>query len=116
MKVALHGGFGVIVLILSLLTIAVVVFVAISLYTGRGSVGSESIGTPIDRAKSIECEAQIRKVKMQLQIYRFENDKYPARLNLVEGLSNPDLQCPVTGSSFEYDAASGRVSCPDHKS
>ncbi len=115
MKETFHGGFGIIVLVLSLLIVAAAVFVALSLYTGQGSVGSENITAPVERARSIECEAQIRKVKIQLQLYRYENDRYPESLELLEGLSAADLCCPVTSSPYEYDAGSGLVSCPAHK-
>jgi competence protein ComGC len=115
MKEAFHGGFGIVVLVLSLLVVAAAVFIALSLYTGQSSVGSENITTPVERARSIECEAQIRKVKMQLQLYRYENDRYPESLGSLEGLSATDFCCPVTSSPYDYDAGSGLVSCPDHK-
>jgi hypothetical protein len=114
MKWALPRGIGVIVLIVSVLAIAVAVFIAMSLYTGRGGVEPQDITAPIDRARDIGCASQIRKIEMQIQIYRVENDQYPQRLEMLEGLSDLDFCCPVTNNRYYYDASSGQVSCPDH--
>jgi hypothetical protein len=69
---------------------------------------------PVQRAKSVECLAQIRKVEMQVQLYSVQNGRYPERLDMLEALAEPDLHCPVTKSRYMYDPQSGRVSCPDH--
>lgn len=114
MKQVSHGGFGIVGLVLSLLVVTAMVMIAISLYTGQGRAGSEDLDTPVQRARSIECEAQLRKVKIQVDLYRFDNDRFPEGLDAIEGLSTTDLRCPVTGSPYEYDTGSGLISCPDH--
>ncbi|UCD06074.1 MAG: hypothetical protein JSV98_02255 [candidate division WOR-3 bacterium] len=115
MKVIFHRGFGVITLVLSLIVVAIVVFIAMALYTGQGSLGPEDIRTPVERARSVECEALVRKVKIQVDLYRFENDRYPQHLGVLEGLSDTDLRCPVTDTPYQYDNESGRVWCPAHE-
>lgn len=107
-------GFAAISLIVALLIIALVAFFAIRYFGGqRGleSVGSES---PIHRAKSVQCMAQIKKIEMQIQVNGVQNGRYPRNLGEVKGLSESDMHCPVTGSHYLYDVESGRVSCPDH--
>jgi len=114
MKVMFHRGFGVIALVLSLVVVAIVVFVAMTLYTGQGNLGPDDIRSPVERARSVECEALVRKVKTQVDLYRFENDRYPQSLDLLEGLSATDLSCPVTDTHYQYDHESGEVWCPAH--
>lgn len=114
MKRSLPNGMGVIMLIISVLAIAVAVFIAMSLYTNRGGVDTQDLAAPIDRASDINCASQIRKIEMQIQVYRVENDQYPQQLEQLEGLSDMDFCCPVTNDRYYYDAGSGQVSCPDH--
>jgi competence protein ComGC len=109
-----HRGFGMIAVVFSLLIVAATVFIAFSLYTGQGKLGEEDIRIPVERARSVECEAQIRKVKIQVDLYQFDNGRYPERLSVLDDLTVTDLCCPVTGSPYDYDAGSGTVSCPDH--
>lgn len=115
MKVVFRRGFGVIALVLSLVFVAVVVFVAMALYTGQVNPGAGDIRTPLERARSVECEALVRKVTMQVDLYRVENDRYPQRLGVLEGLSAMDLSCPVTDTPYQYDNESGKVWCPAHE-
>ena len=114
MRQGSRGGFGIIGLFFSLLIVAVMVIIAISLYTRQGRVGQEDLDTPIQRARSVECEAQLRRVKMKVDLYRLDNDRYPESLEVLEDMPTTDLRCPVTGSPYEYDAVRGMVSCPDH--
>ncbi len=85
-----------------------------ALYTGQNGPGSEDIRSPVERARSVECEALVRKVKMQVDLYRFENDRYPQRLGVLEVLSATDLSCPVTDTPYHYDNEAGKVWCPAH--
>ena len=71
-------------------------------------------GSPIERARNVQCLAQIEKIDMQVQLYRVRHGQYPENLEDVEDLSPQDLRCPVTQSPYQYDPQSGRVACPDH--
>jgi hypothetical protein len=101
-------------LIIALLIVALITFLIISYTLGKGGATSAGVRSPIQRAKSVECLAQIKKVEMQVQLYSAEHGRYPENLEAVEGLTDADLRCPVTGKYYLYDAASGRVSCQDH--
>jgi hypothetical protein len=70
--------------------------------------------SPVQRAKSVECLAQIRKLELQVQLHSVQSGRYPESLGMLEGLSESDLHCPVTHNYYLYDSQSGRVSCPDH--
>jgi competence protein ComGC len=113
MQVMERSGLTVLALILSLLVIALTAFVVIAYLSGQGG-GEGSVESPIKRARNVECLAQVKKVEMQVQIYSAQNGRYPESLDMVEGLSEPDLHCPVTQKHYQYDPQSGRISCPDH--
>ena len=107
-------GFAVISLIISLVFLAFIV-VLVVFYLGRqDKAGREETTTPLARARSVECLAQIKKVEMQVHLYYVEKNQYPGELRSLEGISDSDLLCPVTQSFYLYDSRTGRLSCPDH--
>ena len=109
-----RSGFAALSVIMSLLTIALIALIAIILLRGpQGSSGSGA-ESPIQRAKNVHCLAQIKKIEMEVQLYCVQHGKYPASLGMLGGLEESDFQCPVTGTGYEYDPHSGRISCPDH--
>ena len=109
-----HSGFAALSLIVSLVIVALIALFAV-LYL-QGQSGSEPArgDSPIQRARNVRCLTQIKKIEMQVQLYRVQNDRYPEALEVLEGLAKPDLHCPVTRSLYQYDPQSGMVSCPDH--
>ena len=109
-----HSGITALSLIAVLLMIAVMAFLAIRLFVVRQ--GSETVGrsSPIERARNVQCLAQIEKVDMQVQLYRVRHGQYPGNLEVLEDLSPEDLHCPVSQSPYGYDPQSGRITCPDH--
>ena len=107
-------GFAAISLVLALVVIALIVVVAVAFLGRQESAGPGHVLAPIARAKSVDCLAQIRKVELQVHLYYVENSRYPEDLSRLEGLSDSDLQCPVTKSIYLYDPSTGRISCPDH--
>lgn len=115
MKKRQDTGFAALSLIISLLVIAVIAFLVISYSLGNRGVPSSTAQSPLQRAKNVECLAQIKKIEMQVHLYSVQNGKYPVNLGEVEGLFDSDLRCPVTGNPFLYDPESGRVSCQDHR-
>lgn len=108
-----RSGLTTLSLILSLAVIALIALLVIGYMSGKGGGGS-AVDTPIKRAQNIECLAQVKKVEMQVRICTVQNGRYPESLEAVEGLSEPDLCCPVTRTYYQYDPQSGLVSCPDH--
>lgn len=105
---------GLISIIISLLVGAILLVTSINIYTGGRNQGAESVTAPIERAKSVECLSQIRKIEMAIQIYYVENTRYPERLEGITDLSNQDLYCPLTQKPYNYEPTTGRVRCPDH--
>ena len=109
-----NSGFAVLSLIISLLIVALLAFLVITYMTGRHGPAPGQAESPIQRAKNVECLAQIRKIETQVQFYSVQHGQYPASLGEVGGLLEEDLFCPVRGNRYLYDAESGRVACLDH--
>ena len=107
-------GFAVISLVLALVVIALIVVVAVAYLGRQESAGPGEVSAPIARAKGVDCLAQIKKVELQVHLYYVEKSQYPEDLSGLEGVSDSDLQCPVTNSIYLYDPSTGRISCPDH--
>ena len=111
MKQKRTQGMAVITLLISLVIAAIIVYVAITLYTGRTD---QTIKTPIERGKGVQCLSQVRRIETSLQIYRIDRGQYPSSLNDLEDLSEDEFFCPVTGSPYQYNSVTGQVTCPDH--
>ena len=109
-----RSGFAALTLIAALLIIGLMAFIAIRYFAGQQGIETVGKGSPIERARNVQCLAQIEKAEMQVQLHRVKHGQYPENLDVVEDLSPQDLRCPVTQSPYQYDPQSGRVSCPDH--
>jgi len=109
-----RSGFTALSLIFSLVVIVLIAFLVIGYLSGQRDGIPGAVDSPIKRARSVECLAQIKIIEMQIQLYSVQNGRYPESLSGIEGLSASDLRCPVTQNNYRYDVQSGRVSCPDH--
>ncbi len=107
-------GFTAISLVISLIIIAVLAFFAIYYYRGQASSGPRDLISPMERARSVECLAQIRKIETEVQVHYVREGVYPADLLDLNALADSDLYCPVTNSQYLYDPETGQVRCPDH--
>ncbi|UCG93219.1 MAG: type II secretion system protein GspG [candidate division WOR-3 bacterium] len=114
MKVIKPRGMALISIIIALLIAAILAFFAVTYYTGRGQEEAGPVTAPIDRAKVLQCQSQVRKIETAVQMYYAENVTYPTGLRELEGLSETDLYCPVTNSPYDYNPSTGRVTCPGH--
>ena len=114
MKRPFRGGFTAISLVISMIIIAVIAFFAIYYYRGQESSGPGNITSPIERARSVECLAQVRKIETEVRMYYIREGAYPAYLPDLNSLDESDLCCPVSGNEYIYDPETGQVSCPDH--
>jgi hypothetical protein len=114
MKLKTPGGMAFISLIFALLIAALLAFFAITYYTGRKSEAEAPVSTPVERARDIQCQSQIRKIETALQIYYGENLRYPQHLRELQDLSEADFYCPITHNPYGYDPHTGKVTCPDH--
>lgn len=115
MKKGPRPGFAGLSLVISLLIVALIAFLVISYLVGQRGQMSGGVVSPIQRAKNVECLAQIEKIEMQVNLYSVQNGKYPENLGELDDLLESDLRCPVTGNAYLYDSESGRVSCQDHR-
>ncbi|HAH88189.1 MAG: hypothetical protein WCT06_01270 [Armatimonadota bacterium] len=82
-----------------------------------GGVGSAP--SPMDRAKGLSCQSNLRQVRDAINMYKQGNEKAPEALSNLSsyGVSGEVGACPQSKSAYSYDAASGRVWCstPGHE-
>jgi type II secretory pathway pseudopilin PulG len=107
-------GMALISMIISLLIMALLIYVALTLYSGGKDNATETITVPIERGRAVQCLAQIRKVETAIQMYLAENGRYPSSLNEVDDLTKEDFYCPVTNNLYNYNPRTGKITCPDH--
>lgn len=107
-------GMALISIIISLLIMALLVYVALTLYSGGKDNATETITAPIERSRAVQCFAQIRKVETAIKMYLAEHGRYPSSLNEIEDLTKEDFYCPVTNNPYNYNPGTGKITCPDH--
>jgi hypothetical protein len=107
-------GMAVITLVISMVIAALLVVVALSIFTRRTSAGEDSVTGPIEKGRSIQCLAQRRGVETSLQLYRAEHGNYPAYLDDLTDLTGREFRCPATDTPYVYDQGAGKLVCPDH--
>ena len=105
---------AVITLVISMVLAAILVIIALSLFTRSTPTGEGGVTAPIERGKSVQCLAQRRRVETFLQMYRAEHGSFPGSLDDLADLSDEEFLCPVTGSSYSYQRVTGKLTCPDH--
>lgn len=107
------SGLAVISIAISLLVAAILVIVVLSLYKGGQGVSEDTLETPIERAKALQCLTQVRSLETEITLFRSENGVFPGNLHAVTS-SVSQRQCPVTKNAYLYNAKTGQVNCPDH--
>ncbi len=109
-------GMALISLIFALIITAMLAVIMLRMYTGAGGKGAAiNAQTPIDRAKTVQCNALLKKINDAVRLYQIENNNLPMNLSDLRELSSSELYCPVTGKAYEYDVETGRVTCPGHQ-
>jgi hypothetical protein len=108
------GGLAPLSLIIALLIMAFLAFFAIRYFTGQHGFDSGGSESPLQRAKNVQCLAQIKKIELQIQLFSAQNGRYPENLEMLDELDELDLYCPVSQSRYDYIQHTGRVYCPDH--
>ena len=82
-----------------------------------GTVGSAP--SPMERAKGISCQSNLRQIHDAINMYKQGNEKAPAALSDLSsyGVSGEVGICPQSKTGYSYDAATGRVWCatPGHQ-
>jgi len=105
---------AVITLVISVIMVALLVVVALSIFTRRTSVGGDPVTGPIEKGKAVQCLAQRRRVETFVQQYQVEHGTFPATREILAAFSREEFQCPVTGIPYIYDPGIGKLVCPDH--
>ena len=107
-------GMAVITLIISMVITALLVVLALLLFTRSTTIDEGGVTAPIEKGKSVQCLAQRRRVETSLQMYQAEHGRFPSSLNDLTDLSDDEFQCPVTKASYMYQPITGKMICPDH--
>ena len=128
MKLESKGSVG----LIALLVVVLIIGVAAAVYcAGKGGVGSvdeksqlldsksqkqTTVGKSIDTAKVADCRERLKQIRMGIENYKISsNDALPSALPDIGLGVGPDyFRCPVSGQSYNYDPATGAVSCPTH--
>lgn len=115
-----HGFFTLIGLLLALVII-VMLFSMYGLPGGTGGAGSGGdaatvIGGTKDRAQDVVCRNNLAQLRAAIGIQAGASGVNPPSLDSLH--AGVDLACPGGGEPYEYDPATGRVSCvhPGHES
>jgi len=105
---------GVLPIIGSLMVLALLIVVALQIYTGEKNQDIQTITKPIERASILQCRTQIRNLRTTIEMYSVQYGKYPADLRTLENIDESMRYCPVTRNAYSYDPETGKVTCPDH--
>lgn len=87
-------------------------------YLGLGKkAGSGGPATPIERSKGVDCANNLRQIRTAIDMYKQDNERPPAAIQDLRGLSPSMFNCSVSGKPLSYDPATGRVWCttPGHE-
>ena len=107
-------GMAVITLVIAMVLAALLVVIALRVFTRSAPTEEGGVTAPIERGKSVQCLAQLRRVETSLQMYRAEHGRFPDKLDDLTDLSDEEFECPVTGVWYIYHRDAGKLSCPDH--
>ncbi|UCC12522.1 MAG: hypothetical protein JSW02_03025 [candidate division WOR-3 bacterium] len=107
-------GMAVITLAISMVLAAILVVIALALFTRSTPTEEGGIAAPIEKGKSVQCLAQRRRVEASVQMYWAEHGSFPASLDDLADMFDEEFLCPVTGASYIYHRATGKLTCPDH--
>ena len=108
------------VLVEILIVIAIVALLVVGYYglssNGEGEAETQKPSTPkqaIDRAKAVECAANLKSLRGEIEIFQIENGRYPEKFNPSGAVGT----CPVSGKPYVYNPQTGEIHCttPGHE-
>ena len=100
---------------ISALTMGFLIITAIYMYRGGKENNDKVMMGPIKRADKLECNSLLSKIQTAVNLYYYENGRYPEKLEDVPDLSGQSFNCPVTQRPYIYDQLSGKIICTDHQ-
>ncbi|MEO0095216.1 MAG: type II secretion system protein GspG [candidate division WOR-3 bacterium] len=100
--------------VVGLVIVAILVYKAGTVYT-RGVKDAQHATAPLERARILQCQTQVKKIENAIRLYYTENGKYPERLDELNDISLQEKYCPVTGQAYIYSPEDGTVICPQHR-
>jgi prepilin-type N-terminal cleavage/methylation domain-containing protein len=115
--VRFRRGFVLIELLIVIAIIALVVVGYLGL-TGDddGDGEADTPSTPkqaIDRGKMVECAANLRNLRGEIELFNIEHGRYPEKFNPSGAVGS----CPVSGRPYVYEPQTGTIRCvtPGHE-
>jgi len=81
------------------------------------SIATASFVVSIRASKKTACKANLRVIREEITAYQSKHDENPPVLQdlFPEFIQKENhLRCPTTHEVYDYDPASGEVSCPYH--
>jgi prepilin-type N-terminal cleavage/methylation domain-containing protein len=105
-RFAVEEGFS----LLELLMVAAIIGILVS-------IAVVSFAVSVSASKKTVCKANLRIIEEQTLVYRSKYDENPPALtDLVPEFIKDEksLHCPESGEEYDYNPATGEVSCPYH--
>jgi prepilin-type N-terminal cleavage/methylation domain-containing protein len=113
-SIGLHGGFGLIEILVVLVIIGILMAVMVPTYLGSG--GKDAAGhrvlAPKQRAQAVGTAAYVEQINQAIQMYRMDNDnRNPPSLEALKhyGLTDEMIVDQVTHQPIPYDPNTGQV-------
>ena len=106
------------VLVEILIVIAIIALLVVGYYglSNNGEDETQKPSTPkqaIDRGKMVECAANLKNLRAEIELFQIEHDRYPEKFNP----SGAAGTCPVSGKPYVYNPQTGEIHCttPGHE-
>jgi type II secretory pathway pseudopilin PulG len=82
--------------------------------SGQNNPARNTIQAPIQRAQGVDCQNNLRQVRLAITMAQQTNERFPASLQELSasGITREMLACPVSKQLYVYDPRTGRVGCP----
>lgn len=107
-----YRGFALIEILLVIAIIALLVagYHGLSSRDGAEDEGPQTTpGRAIQKAESVECAANLKQLRMLIEMHVIEHGEYPRQF--TPGDQGTMGRCPVSNEAYRYDPQTGRIHC-----